>query len=57
MKGTSPQERYQEALANHLATWGPHCGAPLVVYTGHLNKLLEAQRDAIKAEEPEKRPA
>ena len=25
----------------HLATWGPNCGAPFAVYKGHLDALLE----------------
>ena len=35
-------QSFPEILEEHLSTWGPHCGAPLAVYEGHLTKLLIA---------------
>lgn len=29
-----------KAVADHLDTWGPHCGAPRNVYRGQLIKML-----------------
>lgn len=40
--GAEPDE-FDRALAEFLRTWGPHCGAPLAVFEGHLRKLLQAQ--------------
>lgn len=40
---------FEEELKDHLGTWGPHCGAPLSVYAGHLRILiLSAQIDELK---------
>ena len=33
---------FPDVLERHLSTWGSNCGAPLAVYRGHLEKLLEA---------------
>ncbi len=33
---------YPEEYADHLATWGSHCGAPKSVYKGHLDILIAA---------------
>lgn len=37
---------FDRALAEHLATWGPNCGAPQAVYAGHLRILLDAAQTA-----------
>lgn len=39
---------FSELLEDHLSTWGPHCGAPLEVYKGHLRTLLTAHADFLK---------
>jgi hypothetical protein len=39
------KEIFNDAYADHMETWGPHCGAPKLVYKGHLDKLLLATRD------------
>jgi DNA polymerase-3 subunit epsilon len=36
------EKSFPDILESHLSTWGPSCGAPLSVYRGHLEKLLEA---------------
>jgi hypothetical protein len=43
------QSPFEIELENHLETWGPHCGAPLGVYAGHLRiLLLSAQIDELE---------
>jgi hypothetical protein len=36
------------ALDDHLATWGPHCGAPKAVYEGQLRVMLRKIFDLIE---------
>ena len=38
---------FDREYESHMATWGPHCGAPKSVYAGHLKVLIDA---AIQAE-------
>jgi hypothetical protein len=38
-------EKYKQAYLDHVATWGPNCGAPKSVYKGHLDSLLSAYRE------------
>jgi len=42
------EETFPDMLESHLSTWGPHCGAPLAVYQGHLERLLEAHVQHIR---------
>ena len=35
------EDHYPE-VKEHMETWGPHCGAPVEVYRGHLVKLVIA---------------
>ncbi len=39
---------YEDEYAEHMLTWGPHCGAPKSVYKGHLDKLLRTALDAVR---------
>ena len=41
---------FAEELADHLETWGKNCGAPLAVYRGHLEKLLNAHAVFVRAD-------
>lgn len=44
---------FDRELSLHLTTWGPHCGAPLDVYEGHLRKLLGAHAAGLLPPKPQ----
>lgn len=46
-KRVTAEENFLRELADHLATWGPHCGAPQSVYEGHLRALLRAHAEYV----------
>ena len=44
-------EEHFQPIADHMATWGPHCGAPRSVYRGHVVKMLLNLARAYRDEE------
>jgi hypothetical protein len=41
---------FLKAYEDHMEMWGPHCGAPIGVYAGHLRILLDSLIEACAEE-------